>query len=396
LGSKKICIALITIVLCVLAATVKAQPAGAARGMLVGIYDPVQPIAAPDTTFPTLVKLRTQIIRVNLDWNVIATRRPAQPTDPADPAYNWSIHDTVLQNAAKNKIQVLFTILGTPRWANGKLKGTNRAPAKMADLRNFALAAAKRYSGKYKRDDGTVLPPVRKWLAWNEPNNPVFLKPQWAKSGRRCVKAKNHHCVKFVTRYAPVGAKAYVGICRSIWSGIHASHLAKEVVGCGATDPRGNNSARNRRPSISPVAFLQDLRRYGLKRRQFDVYAHHPYYGRANETPTTKPKGKQTVTLANISVLTKLLSKLYGNKKLWITEYGYQTRPPDRAFGVTWAKQAKYLTQAYKIARKNPRITMMLWFLLRDESRLGGWQSGFFTAAGKKKPAYDAFRRLPH
>jgi len=396
LGSRKICIALITIVLCVLAAAVKAQPAGAARGMLVGIYDPVQPIAAPDTTFPTLVKLRTQIIRVNLDWNVIATRRPAKPTDPADPAYNWSIHDTVLQNAAKNKIQVLFTILGTPRWANGKLKGTNRAPAKAADLRDFALAAAKRYSGKFKRDDGTTLPSVRKWLAWNEPNNPVFLKPQWAKIGRKCVKTKNHRCVKFAARYAPVGAKAYVAICRSVWSGIHASHLSKEVVGCGATDPRGNNAARNPRPSISPLAFLQDLRRYGLKRSQFDVYAHHPYYGRANETPTTMPQGKQTVTLANISVLTKLLSKLYGNKKLWITEYGYQTRPPDRAFGVTWSKQAKYLTQAYKIARKNPRITMMLWFLLRDESRLGGWQSGFFTASGKKKPAYDAFRRLPH
>ena len=396
MGSKRICIALITIILCAVAATAKPNEAKAARGMLVGIYDPVQPIAAPDTTFPTLVKLRAQIIRLNLDWNLIATKRPVNPTDPADPAYNWSVHDTVLQNAAKNKIQVLFTIIGTPKWANGKLKGTNRAPAKLADLRNFALAAAKRYSGKYKRGDGVVLPSVRKWLAWNEPNNPVFLKPQWAKVGRRCAKVKNHKCVKFVARYAPVGAKAYVGICRSISSGIHASHLAKEVVGCGATDPRGNNAARNRRPSISPLAFLQDLRNYGLKRGQFDVYAHHPYYGRPNETPTTKPKGKQTITLANISVLTKLLSKLYGNKKLWITEYGYQTRPPDRAFGVTWAKQAKYLTQAYTIARKNPRVTMMLWFLLRDESRLGGWQSGFFTAAGKKKPAYDAFRRLPH
>ena len=108
------------------------------------------------------------------------------------------------------------------------------------------------------------------------------------------------------------------------------------------------------------------------------------------------PKDKQTVTLANISVLTKLLSKWYGNKKLWITEYGYQTRPPDRSFGVTWVKQAQYLTQAYKLARKNPHITMMLWFLLRDEGRLSGWQSGLFTVGGKKKPAYDAFRRLPH
>jgi len=381
LGSKRICIALITIILCAVAATAKPNEAKAARGMLVGIYDPVQPIAAPDTTFPTLVKLRAQIIRLNLDWNLIATKRPVNPTDPADPAYNWATYDRVLLNAAKNKIQVLFTILGTPKWANGKLKGANRAPAKMSDLRYFALAAAKRYSGSFKREDGTKLPAVRKWLAWNEANNPVFLKPQWAKVGRR---------------YVPVGAKAYVGICTAIWTGIHASHLAKEVVACGATDPRGNNAARSSRPSISPTAFLQDLQNFGLKRSHFDVYAHHPYYGRPNESPSTKPKGKQTVTLGNISVLTKLLGKLYGNKKLWITEYGYQTSPPDRAFGVTWAKQAKYLTQAYAIARRNPRITMMLWFLLRDESRLGGWQSGFFTVGGKKKPAYDAFRRLPH
>ena len=396
MGSKRICIALITIILCAVAATAKPNEAKAARGMLVGIYDPVQPIAAPDTTFPTLVKLRVQIIRLNLDWNLIATKRPLKPTDPADPAYNWATYDRVLLNAAKNNIQVLFTIIGTPKWANGKLKGTNRAPAKAADLRNFALAAAKRYSGKFKRDDGVILPSVRKWLAWNEPNNPVFLKPQWAKIGRRCASVKKHRCVRYVARYGPVGAKAYVSICRSIWSGVHASHLAKEVVGCGATDPRGNNSGRNARPSISPIAFLADLKHYGLKGSHFDVYAHHPYYGSRTESPTTMPKGKQTVTLANLSVLTKLLGKLYGNKKLWITEYGYQTSPPDRSFGVSWINQARYLTKAYAIARKNPRVTMMLWFLLKDESRLGGWQSGFFTAAGKKKPAYDAFRKLPH
>ena len=81
------------------------------------------------------------------------------------------------------------------------------APARAADLRYFALAAAKRYSGSFKREDGTKLPPVRKWLAWNEPNNPVFLRPQWAKVGRR---------------YAPVGAKAYVSICTAVWSGVHA------------------------------------------------------------------------------------------------------------------------------------------------------------------------------
>jgi hypothetical protein len=37
----------------------------------------------------------------------------------------------------------------------------------------------------------------------------------------------------------------------------------------------------------------------------------------------------------------------------------------------------------------------MLWFLLRDEPNLAGWQSGLETTAGNKKPAYSAYQRLP-
>ena len=36
---------------------------------------------------------------------------------------------------------------------------------------------------------------------------------------------------------------------------------------------------------------------------------------------------------------------------------------------------------------------MFLWFLLRDEERLGGWQSGLTTFDGKRKPSFNAFRR---
>jgi hypothetical protein len=40
---------------------------------------------------------------------------------------------------------------------------------------------------------------------------------------------------------------------------------------------------------------------------------------------------------------------------------------------------------------------VMIWFMLRDDTNIGqGWQSGFLTAAGKKKPAFNAFARLPH
>ena len=377
---KRTGIALLLTVLCAFAASATPQPAKAAPGMLVGIFDPNRPFDSPDPTFTTLVNLRAQIIRVNLDWFSVAKTRPEVPIDPRDPAYNWDRYDTLVLNAAKNKIQVLFTIYGTPRWANGTKKGLNRAPRQMLFLKQFATAAAKRYSGTFKRTDDVILPAVRRWLAWNEPNNPIFLAPQWAKKNK--------------IRYTPVAAKVYAGICTAVYSGVHSTNLRNEVVACGATSPRGNNAPKSSRPSISPLAFLAAVKKFGL--RHFDVWAHHPYYGRPTESPTTKPKDRTSVTLANIGDLTRLLTKLYGNKKLWITEYGYQTRPPDKAFGVSWVKQAQYLTEAYTIARKNPRITMMLWFLLRDEGRLSGWQSGFFTASGQKKPAYNAFRRLPH
>ena len=71
-----------------------------------------------------------------------------------------------------------------------------------------------------------------------------------------------------------------------------------------------------------------------------------------------------------------------------------RTDPPDRLVGVSYAKQAAYLTQAFGIARKNPRIDMMLWFLLKDEPSLAGWQSGLITAGGKHKPAFSAFMKM--
>jgi hypothetical protein len=106
-------------------------------------------------------------------------------------------------------------------------------------------------------------------------------------------------------------------------------------------------------------------------------------------------KRKRRVQLGNIGLLTQLVSKYYGPKHLWITEYGYQTNPPDKTFGVSYAKQALYMKQAFAIARKNPRIDMMLWFLVQDERAVGNWQSGLETVTGKKKPAWSAFLSIP-
>ncbi len=353
--------------------------AGAARGMLVGLLDEAALYDEPTSVFPIMEQARTQVLRLNLYWGGrigVAERRPARATDPADPAYDWTLYDRTVNYAAQHKIRILFSIFGTPSWANGGA-GLNVPPRAIADLNNFAYAAAKRYSGLYPASDGRALPPVKLWMAWNEPNLPIGLKQQYRRVGGRWV------------MQSPID---YTKICNAVYGGIHRTLIRGEKVACGATAPRGNNSPTSARPTIAPLAFMRALHTAGL--RKFDAYAHHPYYGRKTETPTTNPSST-AVTMGNINTLIVQLTRLWGNKRLWITEYGYQTNPPDRAFGVSYAQQAAYMKQAYGMARKNPRIDMMLWFLLRDEPRLGGWQSGLLTRTGQKKPAFNVFRLLP-
>ena len=372
-----------------MAATVTVPSASASRFLQRGIFDDAQiHYGNPDTVFPVLRTLKTQLIRINLVWGGaggVAKRRPANGANPADRAYDWSAYDRTVNYASQYGIKVVFSIIGTPPWANAAA-GVNVAPRNFADLQNFAAAAAKRYGGQYAAADGRLLPPVRSWIAWNEPNNPAFLRPQYRKVGASYV------------AQSPID---YAKICNAIYKGISVTTVGASKVACGVTAPRGNNDPTSDRPALSPIAFLRGMRKAGATR--FDAYAHHPYYGSPQETPTTPPptpsrgQAPTAVTLGNIDTLIREVTKLYGNKRIWITEYGYQTNPPDPIFGVTPAKQAAYLTQAFGFAKKHPRIDMMLWFLLRDETRARieeGWQSGFLTASGARKPSFAAFQRL--
>jgi hypothetical protein len=169
-------------------------------------------------------------------------------------------------------------------------------------------------------------------------------------------------------------------------------HSKRSQVACGVTAPRGNNSARSSRASVSPIPFLRAMKAAGAK--GFDAVAHHPYYGWPTEKPADPPRFQNSVTLGNIDELIAEVTRLWGRKRIWITEYGYQTDPPDKFFGVSPKLQARYMAQAWAIAKKNPRIDTFFWFLLKDETRLGGWQSGLYTASGRKKQAFTTFRRL--
>jgi len=61
--------------------------------------------------------------------------------------------------------------------------------------------------------------------------------------------------------------------------------------------------------------------------------------------------------------------------------------------GLLSAESGRALQARSRELAANPRIDVFLWFLLRDEQRLGGWQSGLTTFESKRKPSFNAFRR---
>ncbi|MFN8224359.1 MAG: DUF5722 domain-containing protein [Gaiellales bacterium] len=353
----------------------------------VGIFDDGHVLfGVRSTFFPALKQSKAKLLRVTLWWYTqgpiaVAPTRPADATDPADPAYNWEMYDDVVKRATKNGIPVLFSIVGTPPWAN-KGKGWNVAPTNAAELEAFATAAARRYDGTFTNDDGVRLGRVALWTAWNEPNSPVFLRPQFARDARE------------PSGWAIQSARDYARICNAVVAGVKdAQRTAK--VGCGVTAPRGNNNPSSSRPSVSPLAFARAMAKAGAT--GFDAYAHHPYPGAPTETPTTPPpsvngRAPTAVTMGNLDTLVSEVTRLFGPKRIWLTEYGYQTNPTDTVAGVPWKKQAQYLQQAVAIARANPRIDLFVWFLLIDETRNDGWQSGLIGSDLVKKPAYRAFQ----
>jgi hypothetical protein len=367
--------------------------------LLVGVNDEAFSLYTdPNVAFATLKSLKTQVIRVNLYWGGTKTAvanagRPADPNDPGDPAYTWTIYDRLVRYATQYGIKVMFSIVYSPGWANGG-KARTVAPTNFNDLVNFSYAAAERYSGlwtapAWQQDPSNPttklpLPKVNMWTAWNEPNNPVYLTPQYKRVGRT---------------WRVESAFQYAKICNAVMAGVHSPYLGPlpdEHVACGVTDPKGNDAPKTTRPSVDPLTFLSAAHKYGMKAP--DVYAHNPYADiGAAESPTYVPKGKtkRRIQLGNINTLLKLISQYYGPKHLWITEYAYQTNPPNKHFGVSYKLQSKYLSQSFGIARKNPRIDLMLWFLIRDDPTKNGWKSGLETATGKKKPAWSAFVKVP-
>ena len=100
----------------------------------------------------------------------------------------------------------------------------------------------------------------------------------------------------------------------------------------------------------------------------------------------------QTITMADLERLEREVHNAFGRKPIWLTEYGYQTNPPDLFLGVTPEQQATYVANAALRVYRAASVEMLIFFMVRDDRSADGWQSGLFTVDGVLKPAYAAFR----
>jgi hypothetical protein len=168
-----------------------------------------------------------------------------------------------------------------------------------------------------------------------------------------------------------------------------------EIVAGGATKPN-YSGPKTYEPAVAPLRFLQLL---GKKHPPLDVYSHHPY-----RTDLGKKTGMvanpNDIAFADLPRLIKALDQAFPGKKLhlWITEFGLQTNPPDNYQGVSLGQQSLLLRRNVASARANPRIDMLVWFLIRDEQArrpfAAGFQTGLAFTNGKLKPAWSVFRAL--
>ena len=316
-----------------------AAPVGASPSVQYGIQDDAwlqYGDGTLDERIAELDALGVDLVRYTLNWHVIEPRRAER---------DWSSSDAVLQGLRSAGVGAVVSIWGAPRWANLG-RAPNWAPATGSSFAAFAAAAAKRY------------PWVKKWVIWNEPNQRRWLRPTTSAT--------------YVSR-----------LLNPAYTAIHRASRGTMVAG-GVTAPRGSSGG------LSPVDFIRGMR---AARARLDAYAHHPYPLDRAATPFTGGCAHcETITMATLERLLREVSRNFGAKRIWLTEYGYQTNPPDRTLGVSYARQARLLADASHRVYLAPRVDMLIHYLYRDEPEVGRWQSGLTKLTGAAKPALRAYQ----
>ena len=318
------------------------------------------PLATPsgETLLPTYRDLGVDLLQVQLRWERVALSRPADPANPADPAYRWPRQlDEAVRAAPAYGLRIALMVTGAPPWANGGNAFT-WAPQYLGDYATFVTAAARRY------------PQVRKWMIWGEPQRDGVFEP-FDPASREGPE-----------RYARMLDASYVALKR-------VSRRNLVIGGMTLTSD-----------IMTPVQFLKWMKLPNGKPPRLDWFGHNPFAVRFPDL-RQKPYAPGVRDISDVDTFVKDVRKVYrriGRRpKLFLSEYTVQS---DRSsshlrFFVSRAEQARWLRAAYRIANRHRYISGLGWFNLQDGPGADGLTTGLLDVNGVPKPAYAAYKRVP-
>jgi len=241
-----------------------------------------------------------------------------------------------------------------------------------------------------------ALPSVTTFIVGNEPNSNFYWLPQFDAAG------------------GDAAAGAYEALLAASYDAIKAIRPDATVVG-GALDPRGGDNPTGTKPTHSPTAFIRDLgaayRASGRTAPLMDVFDMHVYADNSSLPPSMEHPNTTTIAEADYGKLVALLGQAFdGTAQAGSTlpilygEFGvesiipagkasvYSGTEPTTTKPVDEATQARYYTEAFKLAMCQPNVVGILVFHVSDESALTAWQSGPFYADDTAKTSLAAIR----
>jgi hypothetical protein len=338
-----------------------------------------------------LQHLGVKALRVELNWDTVAPD-PTSATTPTFEAtnpgyYDWGQYAILLAEAKQRGWPVLLTVTApAPRWATANHEAPYVTRPDPKDFEEFMTAVARQFGSE-----------VSVYSIWNEPNESVFLMPQWNANG------------------TPASGRIYRGLYQAGYAGLQAAGLAHPKVLFGETAPAGYDLVSPHREGakvalhhpVAPLAFMREAlclnahykKSSSCSELQMSGYAHHAYTVPAG--PYYKFKQGDDVSIGSLSRLSNALNlaarahAIPANVPIYLTEFGVQSKP-NKYLGVSAAKQAEYDAICEHIAYENPRVVAFSQYLLRDDP-VGGsepgasFQTGLEYVNGLAKPLYSGW-----
>lgn len=365
-----------------------------------------------------IAELGADRVRITAGWSVIAPAprsrtKPPAPFDADDsatyPRDSFQALDRAVRAVTAQGLAVQIDLaFWAPRWAVARPASNparQRYRPNAQDFAAFSEAVARRYSGGFSdlRRGVTRLPAVRMYTTWNEPNHTSFLSPQWKKT-RRGYRPYSPHVYRAMHEAAYAAIKDVDRRNTVLIGGL--SSFGSHVPGRGAIPPL---------EFIRTMACVDDrLKRLrvpecrGAGTLRGDGLAMHPYS--VDVAPGVHAEHPDDVYLADLGRLDSLLQSLSERGRisaawpLYLTEYGYETKPPDPTAQYTPEQQARYVGWSTYLAQSDPHVKMFAQFLLRDipasdsgfkpgsKRRWRDYQTGLLYADGTPKPSAQAFK----